>query len=59
MTPLPVFWFRCDLWLEDNTELFQALACGRPVLPIFIFNLFILDSLPHDDARVTFTYDIL
>jgi deoxyribodipyrimidine photo-lyase len=58
-TPLSVFWFRRDLRLEDNAGFSQALASGRPVLPIFIFDPFILDSLPRDDARVTFIYDTL
>lgn len=58
-TPLSVFWFRRDLRLEDNVGLSQALASGRPVLPIFIFDPFILDNLPRNDARVTFIYDTL
>lgn len=58
-TALSVFWFRRDLRLEDNAGLSQALTSGRPVLPIFIFDPFILDDLPRDDARVTFIYDTL
>lgn len=57
--PLSVFWFRRDLRLDDNAGLSQALTSGHPVLPMFIFDPFILDSLPRDDARVTFIYDTL
>lgn len=57
--PLAVFWFRRDLRLEDNAGLSHALASGHPVLPIFIFDPFILTGLPEDDARVTFIHDTL
>jgi deoxyribodipyrimidine photo-lyase len=56
-TPLAVFWFRRDLRLDDNAGLSHALASGRPVLPIFIFDPDILVGLPRNDARVTFIYD--
>lgn len=58
-TPLAVFWFRRDLRLDDNAGLSHALASGRPVLPIFIFDPAILAGLPQDDARVTFIHDTL
>ncbi|UJP02999.1 MAG: DNA photolyase family protein [Nitrosomonas sp.] len=58
-TPLAVFWFRRDLRLDDNAGLSHALASGRPVLPIFIFDPAILAGLPRNDARVTFIYDTL
>ncbi len=54
-----VFWFRRDLRLNDNTGLLQAMNSGYPVLPLFIFDTSITDSLPKDDARVTFIYDRL
>jgi deoxyribodipyrimidine photo-lyase len=57
--PLAVFWFRRDLRLEDNAGLSHALASGRPVLPIFIFDPSILTGRPKDDARVTFIHDTL
>ena len=53
---LNIFWFRRDLRLEDNVGLFQALQAGVPVLPIFIFDPTILDTLPKRDARVSFIY---
>lgn len=58
-TPLAVFWFRRDLRLDDNAGLSHALASGRPVLPIFIFDPAILAGLPRNDARVTFIFDTL
>lgn len=57
--PLSIFWFRRDLRLDDNAGLSHALACGQPVLPLFIFDRTILAGLPPDDARVTFIYDRL
>jgi deoxyribodipyrimidine photo-lyase len=57
--PISVFWFRRDLRLDDNAALSLALSSGRPVLPIFIFDPHILNSLARDDARVTFIHDSL
>ncbi|MDT0687796.1 cryptochrome/photolyase family protein [Autumnicola psychrophila] len=54
-----VFWFRRDLRLDDNVGFLEALKDDHPVLPIFIFDTEILDSLPEDDARVTFIYKTL
>ncbi|HEA21704.1 MAG TPA: deoxyribodipyrimidine photo-lyase [Pricia antarctica] len=54
-----LFWFRRDLRLDDNVGFLQALKGDFPVLPIFIFDKEILDSLPKDDARVSFIYDTL
>ena len=51
---ITLFWFRRDLRLEDNTALHYALKSSNNVLPIFIFDDDILDSLPKDDARVSF-----
>jgi deoxyribodipyrimidine photo-lyase len=56
---LSIFWFRRDLRLGDNTGLFNALKESEQVLPIFIFDPEILQSLPENDARVTFIYDSL
>lgn len=57
--PINIFWFRRDLRLDDNHALFQALQSENPVLPIFIFDKTILESLPKNDARVNFIYDTL
>ncbi len=54
-----IFWFRRDLRLEDNVGLFHALQNIEDVLPVFIFDDFILSQLPRDDARVTFIYQQL
>lgn len=54
-----IFWFRRDLRLQDNVGLDYALRGGQPVLPLFIFDPEILDSLPKDDARVTFIHEQL
>jgi deoxyribodipyrimidine photo-lyase len=51
-----LFWFRRDLRLEDNVGLFHALQSQYPVIPLFIFDQAILDSLPKNDARVGFIY---
>ncbi|MES2241110.1 MAG: deoxyribodipyrimidine photo-lyase [Bacteroidota bacterium] len=61
MTKIAVsfFWFRRDLRLEDNIGLFQALKSEYPVIPLFIFDEAILESLPKDDARVNFIYESL
>ena len=48
-----ILWFRRDLRLEDNAILEHALG---EVLPIFIFDPNILDSLPKEDKRVSFIY---
>ncbi|MGY0392685.1 cryptochrome/photolyase family protein [Bizionia sp. KMM 8389] len=57
--PLNIFWFRRDLRLDDNTGFYKALESDNPVLPIFIFDSEILDSLNSNDARVTFIYNTI
>jgi deoxyribodipyrimidine photo-lyase len=54
-----VFWFRRDLRIDDNSGFFEALNCGKEVLPIFIFDKTILDELPKNDARVSFIHELL
>ncbi|MCL5127652.1 deoxyribodipyrimidine photo-lyase [Algibacter sp. L4_22] len=56
---ITLFWFRRDLRLEDNTALHYALKSSNNVLPVFIFDDDILDSLPKDDARVSFIHNTL
>ncbi len=56
---MTVFWFRRDLRVEDNIGLFHALNNDEKVLPVFIFDDFILSQLPKDDARVTFIHEQL
>src|ERR1022692_4715001 len=58
--PLSVFWFRRDLRLDDNAGLYHALLSGNPLLPIFIFDTNILDSLEQKkDKRVHFIHRAL
>ena len=54
-----VFWFRRDLRLEDNVGLFHALKSKYTVIPLFIFDDAILNSLPYSDPRVGFIYENL
>ena len=54
-----IFWFRRDLRLEDNVGLLQALRSKYLVIPLFIFDDSILDSLPKNDARVGFIHESL
>ena len=54
-----VFWFRRDLRLNDNVGFLASLKEEHPVMPIFIFDTEILDSLPKNDARVTFIFETL
>jgi len=56
---IALFWFRRDLRLEDNVGLFHALESKYPVIPLFIFDETILDSLPKNDARVGFIHESL
>ncbi|WP_405604688.1 cryptochrome/photolyase family protein [Polaribacter sp. Asnod1-A03] len=56
---ITLFWFRRDLRLEDNIALYKALNSGNNVLPIFIFDTEIINTLPEDDARITFIYNSL
>ena len=54
-----LFWFRRDLRLHDNHGLYQAMKDNESVLPMFIFDQQILDSLPKQDARVEFIHEQL
>ena len=57
---LTIFWFRRDLRLDDNAGLYRALKAGGPVLPVFIFDSNILDSLSdRADKRVNFIHDTI
>jgi deoxyribodipyrimidine photo-lyase len=52
-----IFWFRRDLRLNDNAGLYHALKSGLPVLPIFIFDVDILNHLENkEDKRVEFIH---
>lgn len=56
-TTINFFWFRRDLRFHDNKGLYHALAEGKAVVPVFIFDTEILDDLEDTkDARVTFLH---
>lgn len=52
-----IFWFRRDLRLRDNCGFFHALKENDNVLPVFIFDVEILNQLENKkDARVEFIH---
>lgn len=59
MTQHSVFWFRRDLRLEDNKGLYHALKEEKDIIPLFIFDTDIIESLPENDTRVDFIYQNL
>ncbi len=56
-----IFWFRRDLRWDDNPALLYALKSGLPVIPVFIFDKNLLDTIATKpkDRRVQFIYDRL
>ena len=59
-TKINIFWFRRDLRFSDNAGLYAALRSSLPVVPLFIFDREILDSLEDkSDPRVTFIHECL
>jgi deoxyribodipyrimidine photo-lyase len=57
MQAVNIFWFRRDLRLDDNAGLYHTLKEGHPVVPIFIFDRYILDKLEEkEDRRVAFIH---
>lgn len=50
-----ILWFRRDLRVDDN----PLLSLGGEVLPIFIFDTHILNTLKSDDKRVSFIFEIV
>lgn len=55
-----IHWFRRDLRLQDNAALSEAANSEFPILPVFIFDLNILDQLEdRTDRRVQFIHDAL
>lgn len=60
MQQVNIFWFRRDLRLHDNAGLYHALKAGLPVVPLFIFDMAILDDLEDPaDRRVSFIYNAI
>ncbi len=56
---ISIFWFRRDLRLNDNKGLFYCLKENSNVVPIFIFDVHILKSLPKEDKRVNLIFDVI
>ena len=56
---LSVFWFRRDLRWHDNHALLKAFLYSEEVIPIFIFDPKILDSLSNNDRRICLLFDRL
>ncbi len=60
MQTVNIFWFRRDLRLSDNAGLYHALKKSIPVIPVFIFDINILDKLEDKtDRRVEFIHAAL
>lgn len=60
MKEITLFWFRRDLRLDDNAALYHALRENKTVLPIFIFDKTILNTLEDKyDRRVDFIHQAL
>ena len=56
MDTISLFWFRRDLRLHDNVALYHALQSEEKILPIFIFDIDILEKIPKNDARISFIH---
>lgn len=55
-----IMWFRRDLRIHDNAAFYHALKSSLPVLPLFIFDVDILDKLEDKiDARVSFIHQTI
>lgn len=53
-------WLRRDLRLLDQAALYHALKSDNPVVPVFVFDVDILNDLEDkNDRRVTFIHDTL
>lgn len=44
--------FRQDLRVDDNTGLTQSWNDGKEIVPVFIYDTFVLDQFPKDDPRL-------
>ena len=59
MVKANIFWFRRDLRLYDNHGLSIATSKKLKVIPIFIFDIDIIDDLSPNDNRINFIYNNL
>ncbi|MGV0033634.1 MAG: cryptochrome/photolyase family protein [Candidatus Azotimanducaceae bacterium WSBS_2022_MAG_OTU7] len=55
----PLFLFRRDLRLADNTALNEALRGGRPVLAVFIIDPYLMKRWRHSVRRLAFLFQSL
>lgn len=51
-----LFWHRRDLRIDDNAGLYRALKNDQNIVPIFIFDIVILETLEKNDRRVEFIH---
>ena len=51
-----LFWHRRDIRIADNSGLCKALIESDAVIPVFIFDTYILNKLDKKDARVSFLH---
>ncbi|WP_283150682.1 cryptochrome/photolyase family protein [Silvimonas soli] len=56
MVQRALLWFRRDLRLFDHAALYHALKENQQVVPVFVFDRAILDTLPVNDRRVAFIH---
>lgn len=56
---ISIYWFKRDLRVDDNRALFEAFKYSKKIIPIFIFDPFILKKFNSFDHRLYFIYDIL
>lgn len=55
-----IFWFRRDLRIFDNRGFYNALKSGYKVVPVFIFDLKILEDLKsYTDRRVSYIFNAI
>lgn len=54
-----IVWFRRDLRISDNAALYHATLRGQPIIPLFIFDTDIINSLSSDGAAFNFQAECL
>ncbi|UXY16346.1 DNA photolyase family protein [Chitiniphilus purpureus] len=59
MSDTALVWLRRDLRLFDHAALYHALRHHARVIPVFVFDRALLDSLPRSDRRVEFIHAAL
>ncbi len=54
-----IVWFRRDLRIDDHAALTHAARTGAPIVPVFIFDSDVIDTLPSDGAVFDFQAEAL